>query len=152
MGTSAISSLIFSGEYRHALDPKNRVTIPSKWRPKEKEAEDLYLIPDPSGTCLLVLPKAEFEAVGERVATSGISPKEQRVFIRQFYSRAKPGAVDKQGRLLLPEDFCRQLELTGEVVLAGGRVRFEVWNSAKWDRNTADVSETYTKVADLVGL
>jgi MraZ protein len=152
MGTPALTPLFYSGEYRHALDPKNRVTIPSKWRPKQGETEELFLIPDPSGTCLLVLPREEFEAVGERVSASDVSPKEQRVFIRQFYSRAKSSAVDKQGRLLLPEDFCRQLDLAGEVVLAGGRVRFEVWNAAKWDRNTADVSETYTKVADLVGL
>lgn len=152
----ATTPLIFSGEYRHALDPKNRVSVPSCWKLKPKDGDEpaeLFLVPDPATSdFLLIFPREEFEAVAQRVEASNIPPKDKRIFIRQFYSQAKRGAVDKQGRLLLPEDFCSQLDLRGEVLLAGSVTRFEIWNPGRWDRNKEAVSGTYTSVADQVGV
>jgi DNA-binding transcriptional regulator/RsmH inhibitor MraZ len=34
----------YAGEFRHALDEKNRITIPSRWR--RKRAEEFILLPD----------------------------------------------------------------------------------------------------------
>lgn len=156
MNTSANSPLVFSGEYRHALDSKNRVSVPSCWKLKPKDGNEpleLFLVPDPgTGTFLLIFPREEFEAVAKRVEASGIPPKDQRIFIRQFYSRAKRSSVDKQGRLLLPEDFCSQLDLRGEIILAGTETRFEIWNPERWEGNKAAANSTYTSVADQVGV
>ena len=156
METQTNTPLVFSGEYCHALDPKNRVSVPSCWKLKPRDGHEpieLFLVPDPgTGEFLLIFPKEEFEAVAQRVEASNIPPKDKRIFIRQFYSQAKRGSVDKQGRLLLPEDFCSQLDLRGEVVLAGTVARFEIWNPGRWESNKAAVSGTYTSVADQVGV
>lgn len=111
------------------------------------------MIPDQSGSFLLVMPPSEFNAVKQRVASNPqISAPEQRVFIRQFYSRARAAAIDKQGRLLLPEDQCRQVGLSGEVVLVGAHERFEIWNPDKWSRFNDQHEDTYRRVADVAGL
>jgi DNA-binding transcriptional regulator/RsmH inhibitor MraZ len=72
--------------------------------------------------------------------------------LRHLHSRAQHGSSDKQGRLLLPDDLCKQLDLKGEVALVGGRGRFEIWNLPRWKRAHAEEHATYQHVANLVGL
>ncbi len=142
---------IFSGEFRHALDPKNRITIPARWR--KSDSDEFFLVPDQTDSFLLVMPPDEFKKVPEMVAGHAtVSNQEQRIFIRQFYSRSHNVASDKQGRLLLPEDHCKQVGLKQEVVLVGSLNRFEIWNSERWKKFQEKGKSTYQKVADLAGL
>ncbi len=41
---------VFMGEFCHAIDGKNRITIPSPWRFAEEV--ELFLIPSTSSNCL----------------------------------------------------------------------------------------------------
>lgn len=81
-----------------------------------------------------------------------ISARDRRVFLRQLHSRAEHGSSDRQGRLVLPENSCRQLSLKGEVALVGGRGRFEIWNLQKWKRAHEEETPTYQHIANLIGL
>ena len=42
-------------------------------------------------------------------------------------------SVDKHGRLSLPDEFCQQLKLAGNVTLSGVVEAFELWNTTEWD-------------------
>jgi MraZ protein len=81
-----------------------------------------------------------------------ISARDRRIFSRQLHSRAEHGASDRQGRLVLPEDLCKQLSLKGEVALVGGRGRFEIWNLQNWKRANDEETSTYQHVANVIGL
>jgi len=141
----------FAGEFRHAIDEKNRITVPSRWR--RGDGEDFIILPEPNGQFLLVMSAEEFArmiAVAESDNT--ISARDRRVFLRQLHSRAEHGASDRQGRLVLPEDACKQLGLKGEVALVGGRGRFEIWNLQKWKRAHEEETATYQHIANVIGL
>ncbi len=142
---------IYAGEFRHAVDSKNRVTIPSRWR--SAEGEEYFAVPDPGGNFLMVLPPGEFDRVKSVVeANASISPADRRKFIRRFYALAQLVGVDKQGRILLPEDHCQRLGLQGEVVLIGSHSRMEIWNSQRWAAAVAEEDEVFRRVAGEVGL
>jgi MraZ protein len=142
---------IFSGQFRHTMDDKKRVTIPSRWR--KGKADEFFVVPDQSDSFLLVMPPDEFQKVSAEVAANaGISAQEKRIFVRQFYSRAHTSTADAQGRLVLPDDHCRQVGLRKEVVLVGILQRFEIWSPERWARVEASGKPTYQKVADIVGL
>ena len=142
---------VYAGEFRHAVDAKHRVTIPSRWR--AKDGEEFFAVPDPAGNFLMVLPPQEFDRVKSDVeANAAISPADRRKFIRRFYALAQMVAVDKQGRVLLPEDYCRRLGLEGEVVLIGSHSRVEIWNTERWAASTAEEDEVFRRVAGEVGL
>ncbi len=81
-----------------------------------------------------------------------ISARDRRVFLRHLHSRAQHGSADKQGRLVLPEDLCKQIGLKGEVALVGGRGRFEIWNLQRWKKAHQDDTATYQHVANVIGL
>jgi len=141
----------FAGQFRHAIDEKNRITIPSDWR--RKEGQDFIILPEPRGQFLLVMSAEEFSRLGAQVESdSTVSARDRRTFSRQFHARAEHGASDRQGRLVLPEEFCRELELKGEVALVGGRGRFEIWNLQQWKRAQEEEAPTYQHVANVIGL
>lgn len=141
----------YAGEFRHAIDEKNRLTIPSRWR--RGEAEEFIILPEAKGQFLLVMSPEEFARMSAEVeANPTVSPADRRVFLRHLHARAQHGAADKQGRLVLPEELCRQLGLKGEIALVGGRGRFEIWNLQKWKRAHEEETSTYQHVANVVGL
>jgi MraZ protein len=141
----------FAGEFRHSIDEKHRITVPSRWR--RDEGEEFIILPEPQHQFLLVMSQEEFASMSAKAENNAaISARDRRVFLRHLHSRAEHGTADRQGRLVLPEDMCRQLGLKGEVALVGGRGRFEIWNLQKWKRAHEEETATYQHVANVIGL
>lgn len=152
MAKSSPDAIVYAGEFRHAVDAKHRVTVPSRWRTGSGK-EEFFAVPDPAGNFLMILPPREFERVKSDVeANPAIAPADRRKFIRRFYALAQLVAVDKQGRILLPEEYCRRLGLDGDVVLIGSHSRMEIWNTQRWSDATAAEEEVFRRVAGEVGL
>lgn len=149
MATSSTAIPMFSGEYRHALDEKNRLTIPSRWR--TEEVDEFFIIKSPKRACLTVMPRAVFIRIGED-AKAQTTPTLHRRFVNQFYAQAKSCPIDKQGRLLLPDDQCQAAGLRGETVLTGSLDRFDLWSPANWQTTQDTDRPTYEDVGDLIGL
>ena len=151
MDPDSQNKTFYAGNYRHSIDEKNRLTIPSRWR--RGEPEEFIVLPDPRGQFLLVMPPEEFTRMTAAVENNvTIQPDQRRIALRHLHAQAQHGGADKQGRLVLPEDQCRQLGLKGEVALVGGRGRFEIWNVEKWKRSEETETAMYQHVATMVGL
>jgi MraZ protein len=151
MDTNAPLQPFYAGEFRHTIDEKNRITIPSRWR--RNQAEEFILLPDSTNQFLITMSPEEFtRMIAAAENATGVNARERRVFLRQLHSRAQHGLADKQGRLVLPEELCRQVGLKGEVALIGGRGRFEIWNVTRWRKAHAEETPTYQHVANVIGL
>ena len=141
----------YAGEFRHAVDEKNRITIPARWR--RGDAEEFIILPEAAHQFLLVMSPEEFSRMSAAAeADPNVSARDRRVFFRQLHARAQHGTIDKQGRLVLPEDLCKKIALKGEVVLVGGRGRFEIWNREKRKKAHEEETPTYQHVANVIGL
>ena len=64
---------------------------------------------------------------------------EARQFARYFLSGAQYVTVDKQGRILMPQDLREFAGLEKDVVLAGMGGRIEIWSLDKWNENNEQV-------------
>jgi len=133
MDSIASAQAFYAGEFRHAIDEKNRITIPSRWR--RKNAEEFILLPDSQNQFLLVMSPEEFARMSAAAE-----------------SNASVAARERRGRLVLPEELCRKIGLKGEVALVGGRGRFEIWNVTRWKRAHEEETPTYQHVANVIGL
>ncbi|HUE40449.1 MAG TPA: hypothetical protein VMO75_00825 [Chthoniobacterales bacterium] len=141
----------YAGEFRHFIDEKNRITIPARWR--RGSAEEFIILPEATHQFLLVMSPEEFSRMSAAAeADSTVSARDRRVFFRQLHARAQHATADKQGRLVLPEDLCQKLGLKSEVVLVGGRGRFEIWNLQKRKKAQEEETPTYQHVANVIGL
>ncbi len=50
---------------------------------------------------------------------------------RYWVAGTRQCRLDKAGRLTMPEEFCKELKLSGEVALLGRLRTFEIWNAAE---------------------
>ena len=148
---SESAQTIFAGEFRHAMDAKNRVTIPSRWR--RGDVDEFFAIPNTEGGFLMIIPPTEFKRLADKVEQDQtISAAERRKLIRQFSARAQHVTSDKQGRMVLPDDQCKLLGLKGEVVLVGSYLRFEIWNPDTWKKTSEEDDSTFSYLLDRVGI
>jgi MraZ protein len=141
---------VFAGTVRHVVDENHRVTVPSRWR--HPGLSRLYAVPDPQQPSLVLMTADEMAKVQARVENDPAIPSSQaRIFVRQLFSSASPCPMDKQGRLVLPAEECARLGLTGEVVLAGGGTRVEVWNPSQWAAQQVKEQSILTDIAERIG-
>jgi len=150
MSKTTFKSISYAGTFERSMDVKNRVTIPAAWL--NGGPDEFHAIPGPSGDCLIVMPPEEFDSIESRIEQSGAAAPDRRKAIRQFYGQARAVSADSNGRILLPDEQCDSVNLKGEVVLVGGRSRFEIWNAKRWADVSAAESASYRQVAELIGL
>jgi MraZ protein len=144
---------IFSGESRHSLDEKMRVTIPVRWRANLEGGDEFFLTVDRSGSFVRAMPPAVFNAAAEKLASEpGVTKAEVAKFERLFYARSKPVTTDKQGRIILPAEYCTSVGIKKEVVLVGTRASFEIYSPAAWDRAQQSEAAAFDRLAELAGL
>jgi MraZ protein len=142
---------LFAGTVQHTLDDNHRVTVPARWR--FEGLSELFAVPDPRQPFLILLPDSELKKIANDLETAeDVEPLVRRQFVRQLFSRATPCPLDRQGRLVLPYEICSELGLGGEVMLAGGGSRIEVWRPENWYENQTKEENSFANIADRVGL
>lgn len=139
----------FSGDSRNSLDPKKRISVPSKWNVPEETK--FFVMPHPVHPCLVVMPPAEFNRVRD-TALVKLPTEQQADFLRLYASRSEELKTDKQGRLSLGEKLCEKAGLSGEVKIIGCTERFEIWNPKAWDAFEAGQDAIFKEAAISVGL
>jgi MraZ protein len=118
---------VFRGRYEHTLDTKGRLSIPSKFREVLGERYDSRLVVTTYDGCLISYPYAEWQRLEERVAELPEFKKDTRAFLRFFYSSAADCAIDKLGRILIPQPLRDYAKLDRDVILVGAFRHLEMW-------------------------
>src|SRR5258707_13624176 len=119
----------FNRVFRHGVDEKRRVAVPAPWRPEQPGVE-LTLVVWPKakeGTCLRVLLPEKMAALVQEIdALPNSDPG--KVPLKRFIARESAQvAVDKSGRICLPENMAKGEEIKGRGVLAGMWEKGEIW-------------------------
>jgi MraZ protein len=122
--------------YRHGVDEKRRVQIPAKWRPAESGTEfTVILWPKyAEGPCLRVLPPVEMAELMASIDAMANDDRNKTVLKRLIGSASMQVALDKAGRICLPDEMAREAGIQNEAVLVGLLDRFEIWNPDRYDK------------------
>lgn len=137
---------MYVGSFRHNLDAKNRLTIPSKWR-FQGDQEDVYLAFPHAHGCIMVLPPAAVERLYEKVNSINLGDEAGQNLLNQIFSEAHQLGCDKQGRISLPENLLGKAKIEKEALLVGTMTKFGIWNPAQWENRHQGSSD---KVAELM--
>ena len=129
---------MFMGEYRHTVDPKGRLIVPSKFR--ELLGTEFVVTRGLDG-CLFVYPMDSWTAYVDKLKKLPLTDKNARLFMRFLIAGANTCELDKQGRILLPPVLREYANLTKDVVLVGVLSRVEIWDKDRWQENTYDEDE-----------
>ncbi len=136
------------GEYKHTLDPKKRLSLPSKWR---KELGKELVVTRGLDNCLFVYPLREWEKITEKIGQLPLGQADTRSFNRFFLSGAVEVEVDSVGRILVPDFLKDFATLNTNVVLAGIHNRIEIWDEEKWAEYKRKIELEADALAEKLG-
>jgi MraZ protein len=134
------------GEYEHALDDKNRLTLPAKFREAFSHGVFVAKGIDP---CLVVYPPSEWDQfVAQGLAPLNSFSREARQMSRFMFAGATDTELDRQGRIMIPPPLVEHAKLRREVVVAGVRDHLEIWDRAAWREQLKEVEGSAELVAE----
>ncbi|MGG5312196.1 protein MraZ [Enterococcus sp. DIV2381] len=142
-GLGGVSMLM--GEYRHNIDAKGRLIVPSKLR--EELGEQFVLTRGLDG-CLFGYPMSEWNELESKLNDMPLAKKDARTFVRFFYSAATECELDKQGRINIPNTLRNYATITKECVIVGVSNRIEIWDEAKWQEFSEAAEENFDEIAE----
>ena len=154
---SALNTVTYVGEFRHSIDAKGRVVIPSQWRPRMDSDENNFLaFPSLTERSVTVYPPKMSAQLHERMAQISMGDQAGQRAIRRIMSKAHTFACDKQGRINLNDKLVEFANLQKSVVLLGGFSKFTIYDEALYDQllddDAADDAEDLATTAQSFGL
>lgn len=129
---------MFVGEFRHNLDDKGRLTIPSQWRPEVDSEQNAFLaLPNPGGYVTVYPPKmiAQLE---ERISQISLGDTEGQKAIEELMAMAHSFSCDKQGRINLNEKLVQHARIDKGAVLLGKLSTFSIYSADVYAALQAD--------------
>ena len=139
---------MFMSRYNHTIDPKGRLSIPSRYR---EILGDEFVISKGMDGCLFVYANETWKEFEAKLAALPLVNRQARQLARFFLSGAQYVTVDKQGRILVPQDLRDFAGLEKDVVLSGMGSRIEVWSLEKWNEvnSQVDIDEISEGMGDM---
>ncbi len=139
---------MFIGEYTHTLDPKNRISLPSKFR---KDLGKSIIITRGLDNCLFVYSRKAWEHEAKERAKFAAGNSAGRALARHFLSGAMEADVDSAGRILVPDHLRSFAGLKNKAVVAGVAERIELWNETAWKKYIATTERNADQYAEALG-
>ncbi|MCS7150340.1 MAG: division/cell wall cluster transcriptional repressor MraZ [Caldimicrobium sp.] len=142
---------MFRGRFRHSIDEKGRISLPSKFREVLRVrygTESLVVTNIPE--CLVVYPVVEWKKMEEALLKIPFTIKEGREFLRYFLGSAEEVEPDKQGRLLLPQSLRSEIKLDREVILLGMLTYFEIWNPQVLEERFKGIKDSFEAILGVI--
>lgn len=119
------------GQYNYNLDPKKRLTIPTKFRSVLSEGA---VITRGIDGCLFLYPQKQWNELADKLSKLPLSQSNARSFARVMLAGAMDVKVDSLGRILIPDYLKEYAKLNKSVVIAGLYDRIEIWDEDAWKK------------------
>src|SRR3954470_1873767 len=128
-----VGNAFYTGLYRHTLDDKGRLTIPSAWRYAHEEQDTFLATPHPDGY-IAVLPPSEVAKLHEKISAMKLSDAGAQAFAARFFSQTQSFSFDKSGRAGFASDLLKHAGIAKDAVLVGSFTKFNIYNPARWQQ------------------
>lgn len=132
--------MLFTGQYEHTIDAKNRLAIPSDIRAKWSEKVHgtcWYACPVKPGLIRLYTEKAFEERAAATPKT--FTPDDDEAELQaSFFGLTERLEIDSAGRVRFPDGLLESVALGTEVILIGTGDRLEVRDRGVWKAERAE--------------
>ncbi|MCD4705712.1 division/cell wall cluster transcriptional repressor MraZ [bacterium] len=139
---------MFIGEYKHNIDDKARLAIPTKFRNELKKGA---VVTRGLDNCLFLYTKEEWKKLADKLSALPFSQANSRAFARLMLAGAMDVKIDKQGRIILP-DYLREFsKIKKKVIIAGLYSRLEIWDEETWNKYKTETEKQSSEIAEKLG-
>ena len=129
--------MVFTGEYEHTIDAKNRVSIPAEIRtqiraelPDDRSLRFYVTLGESRSLCLYS--EQGFQDRAEELRNSEADPDLLLEFESLWFSLARCVELDSVGRIRLPETLLKRTGLGSAVMLLGMNDHLEIRDRDTW--------------------
>ena len=138
---------MLGGEFRHNMDIKNRIFIPSKLR--EELGETFVIAKDIRETCLKVYSLVGWEEYIKPLREQKRSLSEK--ILRYLHASLVQVTPDSQGRVVLPPELVDHAQIRKGIVIVGCCDYAEIWAEAVYSKlkEEEDVSLLLEELEEL---
>jgi MraZ protein len=143
--------MMFRGRFKHNIDEKGRISLPSKFREilKGKYGSEALIITNYID-CLVAYPLEEWKKIEEKLIKLPWDNPKVRKYLRFILGSAEECHPDKQGRLLLPQTLRQEFNLEKEVILLGMLTHFEIWNPKHFEKDYQEIKAEFDSILQVV--
>ncbi|MBU1036676.1 division/cell wall cluster transcriptional repressor MraZ [Patescibacteria group bacterium] len=139
---------MFIGEYSHTLDEKNRLAIPAKFRAILAKGA---VVTKGLDHCLFLYTKEAWNELAKKLAQLPVSQANTRAFSRLMLAGAMDVALDKQGRIVLPDYLKKYASLHKKLIITGLMNRLEIWDAELWGKYKSNTEKSSEDIAEALG-
>ena len=140
---------MFTGEYRHTVDGKGRLAVPSRFR---AQLEAGVVVSRWLDDCLAIHTREGWDALAEKVAGLPITDGNARRFSRFIFAGASETTLDGQGRVLVPGYLRETAGLEADAVVVGARDHAEIWSPDRWESYRRGLEDSAALAEAIEGL
>jgi MraZ protein len=138
----------FLGTYKHSIDHKGRVSIPSRFRRAlSGDAEETFVLLRGLDACVSLFPLDEWRRREESLRAKTFSDETNRRYQRTMLQHASYGALDAQGRVTIPPALLAIASLKKDAVVNGVLDHIEIWDPDLFERYLASSERTFEDMA-----
>lgn len=126
------STVLFTGNVTHKLDPKSRVAIPAGWR--AAQGQTLVMIASSSEEKYRIMKCFTRETFADKIAhireqaqARGASPGDIDIYVGRITGCSFEAEVSSQGKLLIPKAQRDRIGLKDWATIVGRGAHFEIW-------------------------
>jgi MraZ protein len=123
----------YTGLFRHTLDDKGRLTIPSEWRSAHAPEETFLATPHPDGY-IAILPPEEVEALRAKISAQKLGDSAAQKFAARFFSKTQGFSYDKTGRAGFTAELLKHAGIEKDAVLVGSLTKFNIYSPERWQQ------------------
>lgn len=129
----------FTGEYRHTIDAKGRLIVPSRLR--DELSGDKVTLAAWMGRCIAMWSQEGWRKIADDLLEQGKANPAARALVRRVAASAHTDVVDKQGRINVPAHLRDYAGVERECVVTGALDHGEIWSPERWAEERARAGE-----------
>jgi len=139
--------ILFLGTYKHVVDPKKRLTLPSKFL--SGLGKEVYISKGFDG-CLEIRTENDFNAYVDSLLAFSNTSKDVRQIQRVFLSLSAKIEIDPAKRILLPANLMEKANITKDVIVIGVGKTIEIWDAKTFATYSSSAETKYEDAAERV--
>ncbi|TYB30674.1 MAG: division/cell wall cluster transcriptional repressor MraZ [Candidatus Mcinerneyibacterium aminivorans] len=139
---------MFLGNYKHSVDKKNRVKLPSNLR--RKVVDDSLILTKGENNQITVFTHESWENYISPIKEKALHNKNYKIYLRAIFASAEEVSIDSQGRIRIPPELSSFSKIDDEVIIVGIDQIIELWNPDNYEKEMVEVDEKLAEYHDYI--
>ncbi len=128
--------MLFLSTYINKVDKKGRVSVPANYRLalQKEDFQGIIIYSSFVNECIEACGMGRMERLSQSIDNLDPYSDTRDAFATSILGGSSQLPFDGEGRVILPENLMKDVDITEQAVFVGKGATFEIWNPEKFDK------------------